>query len=221
MSYFKKEERTASTKQIEKLAETFIGILNSQKKLDIDMFDKPTKADAVIMTVDCIREWETECKAELGNAFKPLTMADISTFFDMSYRRKGVWHYEEDAAVIALVEEKMLEKFSSFCPMAKLGEEQAEAETFTVNTYDPKTGESGSKTIKKKGPTVKKKKAAKKQPVTLKVSEPVEKPIDELKAWNPTVAIKINDEVLELASSMGLSDTETAMLAHTLAKVNS
>ena len=198
MSYFKKEERTASTKQIEKLAETFIGILNSQKKLDIDMFDKPTKADAVIMTVDCIREWETECKAELGNAFKPLTMADISTFFDMSYRRKGVWHYEEDAAVIALVEEKMLEKFSSFCPMAKLGEEQAEAET-----------------------KPKKKKAAKKQPVTLKVSEPVEKPIDELKAWNPTVAIKINDEVLELASSMGLSDTETAMLAHTLAKVNS
>ena len=218
MSYFKKEERTASTKQIEKLAEVFIGILNSQKKLNIDMTDKPTKADAVLMTVDCIREWETECRADLH--FQPLTMADISTFYDMSYRRKGVWCYEEDAAVIALVEEKMLEKFSSFCPMASLGEKQAEAETFTVNTYDPKTGESGSKTIKKKQPT-KKKKTAKKQPITLKVSEPVEKPIDELKAWNPTVAIKITDEVLELASSMGLSDTETAKLAHTLAKVNS
>ena len=220
MSYFKKEERTASNKQIEKLAEVFVGILNSQKKLDIDMFDKPTKADAVSMTVDCIREWETECRAELGDAFKPLTMADISTFYDMSYRRKGVWCYEEDAAVIALVEEKMLEKFSSFCPMAKLGEERAEAETFTVNTYDPKTGESSSKTIKKKQPT-KKKKTAKKQPVTLKASKPAEKPLDELKAWNPTVAIKITDEVLELASSMGLSDTETAKLAHTLAKVNS
>ena len=48
MSYFKKEERTASTNQILKLAEVFIGILNSQKKLDIDMTDKPTKADLSI-----------------------------------------------------------------------------------------------------------------------------------------------------------------------------
>ena len=198
MSYFKKEERTASTKQIEKLAETFIGILNSQKKLAIDMTDKPTKADAVIMTVDCIREWETESKSELGDAFKPLTMADISTFFDMSYRRKGVWCYEDDASVIALVEEKMLEKFSSFCPMAKLGEEQAEAET-----------------------KPKKKKAAKKQPVTLKVSEPVEKPIDELKAWNPSVAIKIDDETREFAARIGISATEAAQFSHLLAKANS
>ena len=204
MSYFKKEERTASTKQIEKLAETFIGILNSQKKLAIDMTDKPTKADAVIMTVDCIREWETESKSELGDAFKHLTMADISTFFDMSYRRKGVWCYEDDASVIALVEEKMLEKFSSFCPMAAIGE--AQAETLTV---------------KKKQPTAKKKKVAKKQPVTLKVSEPVEKPIDELKAWNPSVAIKIDDETREFAARIGISATEAAQFSHLLAKANS
>ena len=192
MSYFKKEERTASTKQIEKLAETFIGILNSQKKLDIDMFDKPTKADAVEMTVDSIREWETECKSELGDAFKPLTMADISTFFDMSYRRKGVWHYEEDAAVIALVEEKMLQKFSSFCPMAKLGEEQAEAET-----------------------KPKKKKAAKKQPVTIQAKE---KPVDSKPvSWKPV----IDDDMLELAAKEGLSESGLAMLLHAAAKANS
>lgn len=192
MSYFKKEERTASTKQIEKLAETFIGILNSQKKLNIDMTDKPTKADAVSMTVDSIREWETECKSELGDAFKPLTMADISTFFDMSYRRKGVWHYEEDAAVIALVEEKMLEKFSSFCPMAKLGEEQAEAET-----------------------KPKKKKAAKKQPVTIQAKE---KPVDSKPvSWKPV----IDDDMLELAAKEGLSESGLAMLLHAAAKANS
>ena len=214
MSYFKKEERTASNKQIEKLAEVFIGILNSQKKLDIDMTDKPTKADAVSMTVDSIREWETDCKAELGDAFKPLTMADISTFYDMSYRRKGVWHYEEDAAVIALVEEKMLEKFSSFCPMAKLGEDQAEAETFTVNTYDPKTGESGSKTIKKKQPT-KKKKTAKKQPVTIQTKT---KPVDSKAV---SVGIKLDDDTREAGAAMGLSPSDVAKFAHLLAKANS
>ena len=192
MSYFKKEERTASTKQIEKLAETFIGILNSQKKLDIDMFDKPTKADAVEMTVDSIREWETECKSELGDAFKPLTMADISTFFDMSYRRKGVWHYEEDAAVIALVEEKMLEKFSSFCPMAKLGEEQAEAET-----------------------KPKKKKAAKKQRVTIQTKT---KPVDSKAV---SVGIKLDDDTREAGAAMGLSPSDVAKFAHLLAKANS
>jgi hypothetical protein len=192
MSYFKKEERTASTNQILKLAEVFIGILNSQKKLDIDMSDKPTKADAVSMTVDCIIEWENECRAEMPATFKHLTMADISTFFDMSYRRKGVWCYEEDAAVIALVEEKMLEKFSSFCPMAKLGEEQAEAET-----------------------KPKKKKAAKKQPVTIQTKT---KPVDSKAV---SVGIKIDDDVLELGASMGLSDTDVAKFAHLLAKVNS
>jgi hypothetical protein len=194
MSYFKKEERTASTKQIEKLAETFIGILNSQKKLDIDMTDKPTKADAVSMTVGCIRDWENESAAELGDAFKFLTMADISTFFDMSYRRKGVWCYEEDASVIALVEEKMLEKFSGF-------------KVETLEASKPKE--------------TKKKKTAKKQPVTLKVSEPVEKPIDELKAWNPAVAIKIDDETREFAARIGISATEAAQFSHLLAKDNS
>ena len=194
MSYFKKEERTASTKQIEKLAETFIGILNSQKKLNIDMTDKPTKADAVSMTVDSIREWETECRAEMPDTFKPLTMADISTFFEMSYRRKGVWHYEEDAAVIALVEEKMLEKFSSFCPMAKLGEERAEAEAETKP---------------------KKKKAAKKQPVTIQAKE---KPVDSKPvSWKPV----IDDDMLELAAKEGLSESGLAMLLHAAAKANS
>ena len=192
MSYFKREERTASTKQIEKLAEVFIGILNSQKKLDIDMTDKPTKADAVSMTVDSIREWETDCKAELGDAFKPLTMADISTFYDMSYRRKGVWHYEEDAAVIALVEEKMLEKFSSFCPMAKLGEDQAEAET-----------------------KPKKKKTAKKQPVTIQTKT---KPVDSKAV---SVGIKLDDDTREAGAAMGLSPSDVAKFAHLLAKANS
>ena len=192
MSYFKKEERTASTKQILKLAEVFIGILNSQKKLDIDMSDKPTKADAVSMTVDCIIEWENECRAEMPATFKHLTMADISTFYDMSYRRKGVWCYEEDAAVIALVEEKMLEKFSSFCPMAAIGEEQAEAET-----------------------KPKKKKAAKKQPVTIQTkTKPVDaKPV----SWKPV----IDDDMLELAAKEGLSESGLAMLLHAAAKANS
>tara|TARA_R110000751_G_scaffold301512_1_gene414160 strand:- start:176 stop:754 length:579 start_codon:yes stop_codon:yes gene_type:complete len=192
MSYFKKEERTASTNQILKLAEVFIGILNSQKKLDIDMTDKPTKADAVSMTVDCIIEWENECRAEMPDTFKHLTMADISTFYDMSYRRKGVWCYEEDAAVIALVEEKMLEKFSSFCPMAALGEKQAEAET-----------------------KPKKKKAAKKQPVTLQTKT---KPVDSKAV---SVGIKLDDDTREAGAAMGLSPSDVAKFAHLLAKANS
>ena len=187
MSYFKREEKTASVKQVAKVAETFIGILNSQKKLDIDMTDKPTKVDAVMMTVDCIREWEAESKVTL-------TGADVSTFFAMSYKRKDGWHYEEDAAVIALVEEKMLEKFSGF-------------KVETLEASKPKEA--------------KKKKTAKKQPVTLKVSEPVDKPIDELKAWNPSVAIKIDDETREFAARIGISATEAAQFSHLLAKANS
>jgi hypothetical protein len=181
MSYFKREEKTASVKQIAKVAETFIGILNSQKKLDIDMSDKPTKADAVSMTVDCIREWETESKVTL-------TGADVSTFFAMSYKRKDGWHYEEDAAVIALVEEKMLEKFSGF-------------KVETLEASKPKE--------------TKKKKTAKKQPVTIQAKE---KPVDSKPV---SVGIKIDDDVLELGASMGLSDTDVAKFAHLLAKANS
>jgi hypothetical protein len=188
MSYFKKEERTASTKQIEKLAETFIGILNSQKKLDIDMTDKPTKADAVSMTVGCIRDWENESAAELGDAFKFLTMADISTFFDMSYRRKGVWCYEDDASVIALVEEKMLEKFSGF-----------KVETLEVS----------------KPKETKKKKTAKKQPVTIQAKE---KPVDSKPV---SVGIKLDDDTREAGAAMGLSPSDVAKFAHLLAKANS
>jgi hypothetical protein len=180
MSYFKREEKTASVKQVAKVAETFIGILNSQKKLNIDMSDKPTKADAVIMTVDCIREWETESKVTL-------TSADVSTFFAMSYRRSDGWHYEEDASVIALVEEKMLQKFSGF-------------KVETLEASKPKEA---------------KKKEAKKQSVTLQAKE---KPVDSKPV---SVGIKIDDDVLELGASMGLSNSEIAKFAFLLAKANS
>ena len=144
------------------------------------------------MTADCIIEWENECRAEMPDTFKHLTMADISTFFSISYRRKGVWHYEEDAAVIALVEDKMLEKFSSFCPIAKLGEDQAEAET-----------------------KPKKKKTAKKQPVTIQAKE---KPVDSKPV---SVGIKIDDDTREAGAAMGLSPSDVAKFAHLLAKANS
>ncbi len=107
MSFYNRNEKTASPKQIESVAMIFLGILKQQNKLNIDLTDKATKKDALSLTVDSINEWQEEANVTL-------THGDISVFRGMSYQRKNVWHYEDDASVIALIEEKMLDKLSAF-----------------------------------------------------------------------------------------------------------
>jgi len=98
MSFFKKEERNASDKQVKGIAQTFIGILVYQNKLNLDMSDKETKKDAVQLTIDSIREWEKENNLAL-------THSDATHIFNMSYVRningKRTYCYEDNAGVIA------------------------------------------------------------------------------------------------------------------------
>lgn len=111
MSFFKKEERNASDKQIKGIAQTFIGILVYQNKLNLDMSDKETKKDAVQLTIDSIREWEKENNLAL-------THSDATVIFNMSYIRningKRTYCYEDNAGVIAEIEKKMLNKLTAF-----------------------------------------------------------------------------------------------------------
>ena len=143
MSFFKKEERNASDKQVKGIAQTFIGILVYQNKLNLDMSDKETKKDAVQLTIDSIREWEKENNLAL-------THSDATHIFNMSYIRningKRTYCYEDNAGVIAEIEKKMLTKLTAF----DTSEPKKETSKKPVAEVKTKSKSKGSATVSMK-----------------------------------------------------------------------
>jgi hypothetical protein len=191
-NFFKREEKTASEKQVKASVRTMLGIMEHRKEIELPTDKKQLKI-VLENSISYFNEWlqgnhETWTS---GNTSEILSMSDYSRF-DKCYR------YLPDADVQQGIKE---------CLIAAVTEQAFEAEE------EPKAKTKAQVTAAKR----KAAKASKADKAAMTI-QAKEKPVDAKPvSWKPV----IDDDMLELAAKEGLSESGLAMLLHAAAKANS